>query len=72
MKDRNQKRKEAGDDTGETSTQCVQKHHAMKVNLEFRSKKQKVDCVANVLDTSLSMLSPQSKVKAVTQSCNNI
>ena len=71
LKDRNRKRKEVRDDTGETSTQRVQKHRAMKVKLDFRSKKQNVDHVAKVLDTSLSMLSPQSKVKAVTQSCNN-
>ena len=72
LKDRNRKRKEVRADTGETSTQRVQKHRAMKVKLDFRSKKQNVDHVAKVLDTSLSMLSPQSKVKAVAQSCNNI
>ena len=71
IKDRNRKRKQAADETEEVSTKRVQKHCAVKVKIDFSSKIRKVDCVAKALDTSLFMLSPQSKVKAITKATAN-
>ena len=55
-KDRNRKRKNIESDI-ENSTECVQKHRALKVKLE-----QKIYGVAEKLDVYLSKLSPASKV----------
>ena len=56
LKDRNRKRKNIESDI-ENSTECVQKHRALKVKLE-----QKIYGVAEKLDVYLSKLSPASKV----------
>ena len=69
LKDRNRKRKNIESDI-ENSTEHVQKHCALKVKLDFKNKKQKIDGVAKKLDIYLSKLSPASKVKAISQLCN--
>ena len=67
LKDRKQKRKQVGGDTEESSSKHrVQKHLALKFKLAFKSKKQKVNRVAQTFNTSLSLLSALSKVKAYT------
>ena len=69
LKDRNRKRKNIESDI-ENFTERVQKHRALKVQLDFKNKKQKIDGVAKKLDVYLSKLSPAGKVKAIGQSCN--
>ena len=48
LKDRNRNRKNIESDI-ENSTEHVQKHHVLKVKLDFKNKKQKVDGVAKNL-----------------------
>ena len=70
MKDRNRKAPEGVERSAvPTSTERVRKHRENIIKFNFRSKKQKAEHVAKVLNTSV--LSPQSKVHAVSKSCNN-
>ena len=73
-KDRNRKQKtaEISEDVAD-STKRVRKHHQqLKVAFNFptRSKKRKVVHVAESINTSLSVLTPKSKVKALSQTCS--
>ena len=72
LKDRNRKALEGVERSAvPTSTERVRKHRENIIKFNFRSKKQKAEHVAKDLNTSLSVLSPQSKVHAVSKSCNN-
>ena len=70
IKDRNQKWRAVEDPEGiaiPLSTEQVQKHCQDKIKFDFCSKKQKVEHVAKALNLTLSVLSPQNKVHAVSQ-----
>ena len=70
IKDRNWKRRTAEDPEGiavPSSTERVRKHRQDKIKFDFRSKKQKVEHVAKALNSTLSVLSLQSKVHTVSQ-----
>ena len=73
-KDRNQKQKTAEiSENVADSTKRLRKHHQqLKVAFNFpaRSKKRKVVHVAESINTSLSVLTPKSKVKALSQTCS--
>lgn len=74
LKDQNGKCKLVECDNEESSTKRVQKHRAFKVKWNFRNKNRLFMLLkrfAKALDTSLSIMSPQIKVKVITQSCHN-
>ena len=53
-----------------SSTEWVRKHCQDKIKFDFCSKKQKVEHVAKAVNSTLPVLSPQSKVHAVSQTCS--
>ena len=70
IKGRNQKWRAFEDPEGiavPSSAEQVRNHCQDKTKFDFRSKKQKVEHVAKSLNLTLSVLSPQSKVHAVSQ-----
>lgn len=73
VKDRNRKRKnKENNESLPKSTERVRQHRdKIKFNF-FSSKRQKLDSAAKRVRSSLSTLSPNSRVDALTQSCSNI
>ena len=53
-----------------SSTEWVRKHSQDKIKLDFYSRKQKVEHVAKAVNSTLAVLSPQSKVHTVSQTCS--
>ena len=73
IKDRNWKWRVVEDLEGiavPSLTEWVQKHCQDKIKFDFCSKKQKVEHVAKAFNLTLPVLSPQSKVHAVSQTCS--
>ena len=72
IKDINRKMRAVEDPEGiavPSSTERVRKHSQDKIKFDFYSRKQKVEHVAKAVNSTLAVLSPQSKVHTVSQTC---